>query len=50
MRLRVSYFQLRNLPEPLPGVKQRIPYHYLFLPAPSEKVQAYSSSQTLPAT
>ena len=50
MRLRISYFQFRNLPEPLPGVKQWIPYHHLLLLALPENVQAHSSSRTLLAS
>ena len=48
--LRICYFQFRNLPEPLPGVKQWISYHHLLLPALPGNVQAYSSSRTLPAS
>ena len=50
MRLRICYFQFKNLPEPLPGVKQWIPYYHPLLPALSENVQAHSSSRTLPAS
>ena len=48
MELKICYFQFRNLPEPLPGVKQWIPYYHLLLPALLENVQAHSSSRTLP--
>ena len=50
MGLRICYFQFINLPEPLPGVKQWIPYQHFFLPALPENVQAHSSSRTLPAS
>ena len=50
MGLRICYFQFKNLPEPLLGVKQCIPYHHFLLPVPPENVQAHSSSSTLPAS